>query len=81
MGKTCFFLHIFLFSINQVKEMLANGASVNMRGGFEETYLHALMGPKPEGTESAVLAVLYQLAEAGLNVNAQDTEGTYLQRE
>ena len=59
----------------KMKELIANGANVNLRGEFNETYLHALMGPKPEGTESAVLAVLYQLVEAGLDVNSQDSEG------
>ena len=59
----------------KIKALIANGAKVNLRGEFNETYLHALMGPKPEGTESAVLAVLYQLVEAGLDVNSQDSEG------
>ncbi len=58
-----------------VKKLLAEGSRVRLRGEFNETYLHALMGPKPEGTDSAVLAVLYQLVEAGLDVNARDTEG------
>ena len=59
----------------QIKQLIAEGANVNLRGEFSETFLHALMGPKPEGTESAVLAVLYQLVEAGLDVNSQDSEG------
>ena len=59
----------------KVKKLIAEGANVNLRGEFNETYLHALMGPKPDGTESAVLAVLYQLSEAGLDVNSSDSEG------
>ncbi len=62
-------------SPKQVKKLLEEGVDVNLRGEFCETYLHALMGPKPPGTESAVLAVLYQLTEAGLDVNAKDSEG------
>ena len=59
----------------KVKKLIAEGANVDLRGEFQETYLHALMGPKPDGTDSAVLAVLFQLTEAGLDVNAKDTEG------
>ena len=58
-----------------MKKLIAEGANVDLRGEFQETYLHALMGPKPDGTDSAVLAVLFQLTEAGLDVNAKDTEG------
>ena len=58
----------------RVKKLISDGADVNLTGKFNETYLHALMGPKPDGTESAVLAVLYQLIEAGVHANARDNE-------
>ena len=54
----------------RVREILEKGENcdVNLKGSYNEGYLHVLSGPKSDDAVSSVICVIYMLSNAGIEV-------------
>ncbi|ELT87281.1 hypothetical protein CAPTEDRAFT_193999 [Capitella teleta] len=62
-------------SWKEVAALVNEGEDVNLRGAYNETYLHVLAAPRPDDAIPHVEAIAYVLSEGGVDVNAKDQEG------
>lgn len=62
-------------SYKKVADLLEAGEDVNLRGVYDETYLHVLSAPALEETHPFVIPIIFHLVNAGLDINSKDHEG------
>ena len=60
---------------NKVLDLLKCGRDVNLRGSDGSTFMHVLVEHWEKFSDPRALPVVYQLAYAGIDINAQDDRG------